>query len=100
VTRLRFRSSWPFFLQELHQLWFVLLKEKNQLYSERAGRTYKRGWSGVGRVRKVKESMARVKTVLKERAVVYQDTKSRLEARQAQWFHEQKQGGVASATKQ
>ena len=34
--------------------------------------------------------MARLKTVLRERSIVYQDTKERLEARQAAWRAEQK----------
>jgi large subunit ribosomal protein L47 len=76
---------------ELHQLWFVLLKEKNRLVSDLASQDNARGWAGSGRLRKVKESMARVKTVWRERAIVYQDTKERLEKRQEQWRAEQKQ---------
>jgi hypothetical protein len=38
----------------------------------------------------VKESMARVKTVLRERSLVYQDTKERLEARLATHRREEK----------
>lgn len=70
---------------DLHKLWFVLLKERNQLLSEREARSVKRGWGGVGRMRKVKESMARIKTVLRERTLVFQDTQRRLEALQEEW---------------
>jgi large subunit ribosomal protein L47 len=85
ASELRLKS-----FDELHQLWFVLLKEKNRLVTDLGARENARGWSGVGRLRKVKESMARIKTVLKERAIVYQDTKARLEARQRQWLQDQK----------
>jgi hypothetical protein len=69
---------------------FGYLQEKNLLLTDRANKSTTRGWSGSGRLRKVKEGMARVKTVLKERAIVFKDTKKRLEARHAQWKDEQK----------
>ncbi len=65
ASELRMKS-----FKELHQLWFVLLKEKSRLMSDREALVLKRGWSGAGRMRKVKESMARLKTVLRERALV------------------------------
>ena len=80
ASELRLKS-----FDELHQLWFVLLKEKNRLVTDLQARENARGWPGVGRLRKTKESMARIKTVLKERAIVFQDTKARLEARQKEW---------------
>ena len=86
ASELRLKS-----FEELHQLWFVLLKEKNRLLTDRSVRDNARGWSGVGRLRKVKESMARIKTVLRERELVYQDTKERLEARQQLYFEEERQ---------
>ncbi len=76
ASELRLKS-----FDELHQLWFVLLKEKNRLLTDRAAQKYRMAWMGHGRLRKVKESMARLKTVLRERTLVYQDTQKRLEAR-------------------
>jgi len=84
ASELRLKS-----FDELHQLWFVLLKEKNRLATDRAVQENQRGWSGVGRMRKVKESMARIKTVLRERTLVYQDTQRRLEERHALYKFEQ-----------
>lgn len=75
---------------ELHALWYVLLKERNKLLTDRAGRATVRGWSGAGRLRKVKESMSRLKTVLRERQIVYEDTKRRLLERQKLYFQQQR----------
>lgn len=94
ASELRLKS-----FDELHQLWFVLLKEKNLLLTDRAASRSRQSWSGSGRLRKVKESMARVKTVLRERTLVFQDTKARLEQRLARHRLEQKAeaAGVAAS---
>ena len=49
ASELRLKS-----FDELHQLWFVLLKEKNRLMTDLGARENARGWSGVGRLRKVR----------------------------------------------
>ena len=85
ASELRLKS-----FDELHQLWYVLLKEKNLLLTSRANEKFRAAWRGGGRLRKVKESMARLKTVLRERSLVYQDTKTRLEARLAAHRKEEK----------
>jgi len=59
------------------------------LLTERFARETPRGWPNKGRFAKVKQSMARIKTVLTERKMVYQDTKKRLEQRQHQWRREE-----------
>jgi large subunit ribosomal protein L47 len=70
-------DSWPAcFLRlksfdDLHKLWFVLLKEKNVLLSERqAFRSYNvHQWNGHRSLKKVRLSMKRVLTVLSKRAI-------------------------------
>lgn len=62
---------------DLHKLWFVLLKEKNMLLTERlaARSAVPRGsvtFKNPLRLRKVKLSMARIQRVLSERQHVYQ----------------------------
>lgn len=55
-------------IADLHALWFVLLAERNKLLSERfQARKDKRQMQGYERLRKVKQSMARIMTVLRER---------------------------------
>ena len=53
---------------DLHGLWFVLLKERNMLETERI-RARKRSehMENPARLRKVRQSMSRLKTVLRER---------------------------------
>ncbi len=55
-------------MADLHALWFVLLAERNKLLSERfQARRDKRQMLGYERLKKVKQSMARIMTVLRER---------------------------------
>jgi ribosomal protein L29 len=55
-------------MSDLHKLWFVLLAERNKLLSERfEARKHKRRMAGFERLRKVKQAMARIKTIITER---------------------------------
>ena len=67
--------------EDLHKLWYVLLKEKNVLVSERH-RFNSRGllMPQKQRIKKVKQSMARIKTVLRARALEMEDEEERREA--------------------
>lgn len=58
---------------DLHKLWFVLLKELNLLSTQRAeaARVGQR-WFGTHRMYKCRLSMARIKTILTERQVLYE----------------------------
>eukprot|EP00897_Mesotaenium_endlicherianum_P006372 jgi/Mesen1/5763/ME000292S04844 len=59
---------------DLHKLWYVLLKEKNLLYSQKGMlRTANIQFPNSNRVAKVKKSMCRIKQVLTERALTEQD---------------------------
>jgi len=69
-------DSWPAALlrlksfEELHKLWFVLLKEKNLLMGEQAAaRAHNINMEGHGRLKKVKMSMKRILTVLSRREI-------------------------------
>ncbi|QDZ20752.1 ribosomal protein L47 [Chloropicon primus] len=67
--------------EDLHKLWYVLLKERNCLVSER----HRLNSQGLimpqkNRIKKVKQSMARIKTVLRERALGMEDEEDRKEA--------------------
>lgn len=54
--------------EDLHSLWFVLLKERNLLATQKAeAQRLGQRWFGASRVFKTKLSMARIKTVLLER---------------------------------
>lgn len=54
----------------MHKLWYVLLKERNLLASEKAAaRSSKEKFLNPGRTTKVRKSMARIKLVLTERAI-------------------------------
>mmetsp|Transcript_3972 Transcript_3972/g.4586 ORF Transcript_3972/g.4586 Transcript_3972/m.4586 type:complete len:119 (-) Transcript_3972:307-663(-) len=58
--------------EDLHKLWYVCLKERNLLESERlAARASHRKWPKPGRLVKVKKTMARIKTVVNERSREY-----------------------------
>ena len=65
---------------DLHKLWFVLMKEKNMLLTERlhARTTHTTQFRNPMRLRKVKKSMARIKCVLGERATAYQEARKEL----------------------
>ncbi|KAJ1678535.1 54S ribosomal protein L4 mitochondrial [Spiromyces aspiralis] len=70
-TELR-NKSW----EDLHKLWYILIKERNMLASQkeeakRAGITYQ-FFSNTARIIKCKKSMARIKTVLNERRLAYE----------------------------
>jgi large subunit ribosomal protein L47 len=55
--------------EDLHELWYVLLKERNMLLTERyLARTNREPMRAPQRMTKVRKSMARIKLVLTERA--------------------------------
>ncbi|KAL1914218.1 mitochondrial 54S ribosomal protein uL29m [Calcarisporiella thermophila] len=62
--------------EDLHALWYVLLKERNLLYTQkeeaRRLRVPDNAWTNEGRLVKVKKSMARLKFVLNERRIAYE----------------------------
>jgi len=61
---------------ELHTLWFVLLKERNMLLSERErARKEQRTMERRDRLLKVQLSMSRLQTVLRERKLVHERLK-------------------------
>lgn len=68
--------AWPACLlrlknfEDLHKLWYVCLKEKNYLMSERhASRQFQVQWRKHGRLKKVKLTMKRILTVLSRREI-------------------------------
>jgi len=64
--------------QDLHKLWFVLLKEKNMLLGQRleAQVTKERdAFPHPHRLNKVKKSMARIKRVLSEREQIVEQAR-------------------------
>jgi len=67
ASELRLKS-----FEDLHKLWFVLLKEKNKLLTERRlAKTMQTNWANPERLGKVRISMARLKTVATERTKVH-----------------------------
>mmetsp|Transcript_35812 Transcript_35812/g.77915 ORF Transcript_35812/g.77915 Transcript_35812/m.77915 type:complete len:234 (+) Transcript_35812:3-704(+) len=67
--------------EDLHKLWYVLLKERNCLVSERHRFQSKNlVMPQRDRLYKVKVSMARIKTVLRERALALEDEEEQIEA--------------------
>ena len=65
ASELRLKS-----FDDLHALWFVLLKERNMLETERIkARALSEHMENPSRLRKVRVSMARLKTVLRERRI-------------------------------
>ena len=72
ASELRLKS-----FEDLHSLWFVLLRERNLLETERdRAKTEGVALANPARLKKVRKSMARLKTVLKERSIEYQKTKA------------------------
>ncbi|CAO3635950.1 unnamed protein product [Cunninghamella echinulata] len=73
ASELRLKS-----FEDLHKLWYVLLKERNLLATqqEEASRLklHCSVWSNRGRVKKCQKSMARIKFVLNERQRAYEAT--------------------------
>ncbi|KAI9362390.1 mitochondrial 39-S ribosomal protein L47 (MRP-L47)-domain-containing protein [Pilaira anomala] len=61
---------------DLHKLWYVLLKERNVLATQREEasrlRLPKQLWTNQGRLKKCQKSMARIKCVLNERQRKYE----------------------------
>ena len=56
--------------EDLHGLWYVLLKEKNMLQTEKfAARANRIKMKGAHRIGKVRRTMSRIKLVLSERAI-------------------------------
>ena len=78
-------DSWPACLlrmksfDDLHKLWYVCLKEKNMLMSERQMfQSYNsQAWTSHGRLKKVKLTMKRILTVLSRRAIHEQCVRAR-----------------------
>ncbi|CAN8074525.1 unnamed protein product [Agarophyton chilense] len=65
--------------EDLHKLWFILLKERNVLLTEKAWcKTNSRYWvNGPSNLYKVKRSMARLKGVIGERTRAYKAKRAR-----------------------
>ncbi|KAI8879761.1 MRP-L47-domain-containing protein [Backusella circina FSU 941] len=61
---------------DLHKLWYVLLKERNVLATQREEarrlKLPKQLWTNAGRMKKCQKSMARIKFVLNERQREYE----------------------------
>eukprot|EP01130_Rhizamoeba_saxonica_P001144 TRINITY_DN11022_c0_g1_i1.p1 TRINITY_DN11022_c0_g1~~TRINITY_DN11022_c0_g1_i1.p1 ORF type:complete len:170 (-),score=24.18 TRINITY_DN11022_c0_g1_i1:41-550(-) len=78
ASELRLKS-----FSDLHKLWFVLLKEKNMLLTQREKRRQTKDhddFKSPIRLRKVRKSMARIKFVVHERKIVVD--KAKLEVRE------------------
>jgi large subunit ribosomal protein L47 len=68
-------KSWD----DLHALWFVLLKERSRLASERAAaRARKEAMRDPTRLTKVRKSMGRIKAVLGERLGEHEEPEVRM----------------------
>ncbi|CEG66867.1 Putative MRP-L47-domain-containing protein [Rhizopus microsporus] len=73
--------------EDLHKLWYVLLKERNLLATQKheANRLNlpKQIWTNEGRMRKCQKSMARIKCVLYERQREYEKLMAEQATKQA-----------------
>ncbi|KAI9184141.1 54S ribosomal protein L4 mitochondrial [Blastocladiella emersonii ATCC 22665] len=68
--------------EDLHKLWYVLLKERNMLATQKGeAERLKVDFLHQDRVVKVKKSMARIKGVLTERQIAYDEAVKELEKR-------------------
>ncbi|KAI8334764.1 mitochondrial 39-S ribosomal protein L47 (MRP-L47)-domain-containing protein [Chlamydoabsidia padenii] len=71
ASELRLKS-----FDDLHKLWYVLLKERNLLATQREEakrlKVHRLVWTNTGRVKKCQKSMARIKFVLNERQRAYE----------------------------
>ncbi|KAI9495105.1 mitochondrial 39-S ribosomal protein L47 (MRP-L47)-domain-containing protein [Zychaea mexicana] len=71
ASELRLKS-----FDDLHKLWYVLLKERNVLATQREEAKRmginKQIWTNAGRLKKCQKSMARIKFVLNERQHEYE----------------------------
>ncbi|SAM08143.1 hypothetical protein [Absidia glauca] len=71
ASELRLKS-----FDDLHKLWYVLLKERNLLATQREEakrlKVHRLVWTNAGRVKKCQKSMARIKFVLNERQRAYE----------------------------
>eukprot|EP01126_Amoeba_proteus_P039430 TRINITY_DN4156_c0_g1_i7.p1 TRINITY_DN4156_c0_g1~~TRINITY_DN4156_c0_g1_i7.p1 ORF type:complete len:161 (-),score=37.14 TRINITY_DN4156_c0_g1_i7:140-622(-) len=76
TSELRLKS-----FSDLHKLWFVLLKEKNVLLTQKAERRSTKApiaWMNPYRMKKVRLSMARIKVVLSERKRVFETAQEKV----------------------
>ncbi|PSC74962.1 putative ethanolamine kinase [Micractinium conductrix] len=72
------RKSWD----DLHKLWFVLLKERTRLHAEKAlYRARQERTPDPARITKVRKGMARIKHVLTERLAEHEDPAIKLQLR-------------------
>lgn len=70
------KKSWD----DLHKLWFVLLKERTRLHGEKLMyRAQQKQMPDPSRLTKVRKSMARIKGVLTERLAEHEDPAVRLQ---------------------
>jgi large subunit ribosomal protein L47 len=68
--------------EDLHRLWFVLLREVNLLATQRAeARRHQQRWVSLGRLQKCRLSMARLKGVLTERFHLFKTAASMVKGR-------------------
>jgi ribosomal protein L29 len=74
IHELRLKSS-----EDLHKLWHVLVIEKNRIFSDGLYNSKTMDKIFVDRLRKVKLSMTRIRTVLRERKKVQEEFRRSLE---------------------
>lgn len=75
ANELRIKSS-----EDLHKLWYLLLKEKNAILSDNKLKKKIHGTQGPqGRMRKVRQTMAKIQTIISERKKICQEYRKSLE---------------------